>query len=233
MDPAHRFAEHIASHGPGAGRPMPPLEELLALIGAAFDLPDATDPSGDAVVGRVRSELDDLADRCEPSFDSILHVLFASGRLRGNSIDYGDPRNSYLQHVLRRGVGIPITLSVCAMEVGRRLGVAVEGIGLPGHFVVRCGGVYADPFHGGRTIRADELELEWRRLTGLRSSLDARLLGPVHPRSLVVRVLNNLKNTFVALDDPAPLRVLATLRGAFPELHGERAEHARWLRFWN
>ena len=50
---------------------------------------------------------------------------------------------------------------------------------------------------------------------------------------LLLRVLNNLKNTFVALDEPLPLRTLATLRGAFPELSGEGPEHARWLRFWN
>lgn len=233
MDPAHRFAEHISRHGGVDGEPLPMLDELAALLGAAFDQRDPSDPTGEAVVRRVRAELDELADQCEPSFGSILRVLFASGRLRGNSVDYGDPRNSYLHQVLRRGVGIPITLSVCAMEVGRRLGVAVEGVGLPGHFLIRCDGLYADPFHGGRTIPADDLELEWHRLTGIRTALDRRLLAPVHPRSLVLRMLNNLKNTFVALDEPDALRVLATVRGAFPELHAERTEHARWLRYWN
>lgn len=233
MDPAHRFAELVSRHGASADAPLPSLDMLVALIGVAFDRRDPDDPSGDAAVQRVRADLDGLADQCQPSFGSILRVLFASGRLRGNSIDYGDPRNSYLHQVLRRGVGIPITLSVCAMEVGRRLGVDVEGVGLPGHFLVRCDGVYADAFHGGRTIPPDDLELEWRRLTGLRTALDPRLLAPVHPRSVALRMLNNLKNTLVALDDPDALRVLATMRGAFPELQAERAEHARWLRHWN
>lgn len=233
MDPAHRFAEHIARQSEAPDRPLPTLDELVALVGAAFDMPGSDDPTGEAIVRRVCAELDRLADECEPHYGSILRVLFASGRLRGNSLDYGDPRNSYLHQVLRRGVGIPITLSVCAIEVGRRLGVAIEGVGLPGHFMVRCDGVYADPFHGGRTIPPDELEPEWRRLTGMRAALDPRLLVPVTPRSLVVRVLNNLKNTFVSLDDPVALRALATMRGAFPELQSERAEHAHWLRYWN
>lgn len=198
---------------------------MAALIGVSFD------PSGD--VGRVLIDLDGLAERCRPTFASILAELFESGRLRGNTTDYGDPRNSYLHQVLQRGVGIPITLSVCAIEVGRRLGVEVQGIGLPGHFLVASGDTFADPFHGGRTFHADEVEHEWRRITGIKHPLDRRMLQPVGTRSILLRMLNNLKNTFVAMDDPGPLATLATLRGAFPELADEKAEYARWLRHWN
>jgi hypothetical protein len=70
-------------------------------------------------------------------------------------------------------------------------------------------------------------------MTGVRDRLDPQLLEPALERSILLRMLNNLKNTFVAMDDPAPLRVLARLRGAFPELAHERAEYARWLRHWN
>jgi hypothetical protein len=77
------------------------------------------------------------------------------------------------------------------------------------------------------------LEPAWQRITGLHEPLDQRLLRPVSSRSILLRMLNNLKNTFVAMDDPVPLKVLATLRGAFPELEHERAEYARWLRHWN
>jgi regulator of sirC expression with transglutaminase-like and TPR domain len=198
---------------------------MAALMGAAFE-PDAD-------VANVIAELDRLAARCEPTFDSILATLFATGPLRGNTADYGDPRNSYLHQVLTRGLGIPITLSVCAIEVGRRVGVDVRGVGLPGHFIIAHGDDYADPFYGGRHYSLDELEPAWRRITGLSDRLDGRHLQPAHTRSILLRMLNNLKQTFVAMDDPLPLRTLARLRGAFVELAPERTEHARWLRHWN
>jgi regulator of sirC expression with transglutaminase-like and TPR domain len=219
MDPADRFVELVKRPASEAH-----LDLMAALVGASFD------PAAD--VGEVVLALDRLAEGCEATFPSLL-TMFADGRLRGNTADYGDPRNSYLHDVLQRKAGIPITLSVCAIEVGRRLGVAVHGVGLPGHFVVECDGVYADPFHGGRTYAPEELEPAWQRITGLHEPLDQRLLRPVSSRSILLRMLNNLKNTFVAMDDPVPLKVLATLRGAFPELEHERAEYARWLRHWN
>jgi hypothetical protein len=79
----------------------------------------------------------------------------------------------------------------------------------------------------------DELEPVWRRITGLVEPLDLRLLAPVSDRGILLRMLNNLKNTFVAMDDPVPLQTLAALRSAFPELAHEQAEYARWLRHWN
>jgi hypothetical protein len=71
------------------------------------------------------------------------------------------------------------------------------------------------------------------RITGAGMPFDLRMLAPSPNRAILLRMLNNLKQTFVAMDDPVPLSVLAKLRGAFPELRGEGAEHARWLRHWN
>ncbi len=220
MDPAARFV-HLVNRPAAEAH----LDVMAALIGAAFD-PDAD-------VGAVVLGLDHLADGCAASFDSIIAALFVSGRLRGNRADYGDPANSYLHRVLATGVGIPITLGVCAIEVGRRLDVPIEGIGLPGHFLIRCDGQFADPFHNGRRYSDDELEPAWQRITGITAPLDRRLVQPTHVRSILLRMLNNLKNTLVAMDEPGPLATLATLRGAFPELAGERKEHARWMRHWN
>jgi len=220
MESAERFVELV--NGPTSHTN---LDVMAALIGAAFD------PVVD--VDRVVLELDRLAEECTASFDSILETLFGSGRLRGNSADYGDPRNSYLHRVIERGLGIPITLSVCAIEVGRRVGVPIQGVGLPGHFLVVCEGEYADPFHGGGRYASDDLEPAWRRITGMTTSLDRRLVQPTHTRSILLRMLNNLKNTMVALDEPRELRVLAKLRSAFPELAHERGEYDRWLRHWN
>jgi len=220
MESADRFVELVnrpasASH----------LDLMAALIGASFE--PGVDP-GAVVLG-----LDRLAEECSPTYESILATLFGSGRLRGNRNDYGDPRNSYLHQVLQRGLGIPITLSVCAIEVGRRLDVDIQGVGLPGHFLVVSDGRYADPFLGGQIYEPDEVEPAWRRTTGLRGPFDPRLLAPTHSRSILLRMLNNLKQTMVAMDDPVPLRVLSRLRGAFPELASEQKEHARWMRHWN
>ncbi len=198
---------------------------MAALIGASFEA--GTDPA-EVVLG-----LDRLADQCAPRFDSIMRTLFGSGRLCGNREDYGDPRNSYLHQVIDRGLGIPITLAVCAIEVGRRLDVEVRGVGLPGHFMVVCGDEYGDPFNGGQIHSEDEIETVWRRYTGLRDPFERRYLQTAHTRSILLRILNNLKQTLVAMDDPGQLRVLARLRGAFPELAGEEKEHARWMRHWN
>lgn len=219
MDPTDRFVGLVNRPAAAAH-----LDIMAGLIGACFE------PAAD--VGEVVLALDGLAAGCTSTFASVLD-LFVHGPLHGNKTDYGDPRNSYLHQVLHRGLGIPITLSVCAMEIGRRVEVPIRGIGLPGHFLVECNGVYADPFHGGRQYAADELEPAWRVITGARDRLDPRLLHPVVERSILLRILNNLKNTFVAMDDPVPLRTLAKLRGAFPELAHERPEYARWLRHWN
>jgi regulator of sirC expression with transglutaminase-like and TPR domain len=226
MDPADRFEEVTR----GAAVAVE-LDEWAALIGAAFESRSGIDEVD--LVGEVVMGLDRLADECGSDADSVMRRLFGQAGLRGNVHDYGDPRNSYLHQVLRRGSGIPISLSVVAIEVGRRVGVPIHGVGLPGHFVIACDGRFADPFHGPELCGPDEIESVWQRATGMHQPLDPRLLGPVSSRSIIIRMLNNLKNTFVAMDDPVPLRTLARLREAFPELVAERAEHARWLRHWN
>lgn len=220
MDSAERFTTMV--NRPAAA---PHLDIMAALIGASFD------PAGDP--GQVVLELDRLAALCEPNFDSIMHTLFTSGRLRGNTGDYTDPRNSFMHVVLQRGLGIPITLGVCAIEVGRRLDVPVQGVGLPGHFFIECEGRYGDPFAQGAIHAADDVEAAWRAASRNPQPFDRRMLQPAHPRTILLRMLNNLKNTLVAMDEPGPLRVLAKLRSAFPECAGEREEYARWVRNWN
>ena len=72
------------------------------------------------------------------AIESINYQLFEIEGFRGNQEDYYDPRNSFLNDVIDRKTGIPITLSVLYMEVGRRIGLRVEGVGMPGHFIVKC-----------------------------------------------------------------------------------------------
>src|ERR1700682_5417260 len=86
--------------------------------------------------------------------EAINQVLFAEEHFHGNEDDYHNPNNSFLNFVLEQHTGIPISLSIIYMEVGSRVGIQVDGIGLPMHFVIRCrlteDYIYIDPFHNGR-----------------------------------------------------------------------------------
>lgn len=219
MIPENRLVQAIRS-------PHPPihLDEFAGLVGVVFDR--------EGSIVEVRQRLDALAARCDSTFESVLS-LFGAGGLVGNAADYRDPRNSYLHQVLRRGLGIPITLSIVAMEVGRRLGVPVNGVGLPGHFMVESNGRYGDPFRGSASFDRDELLDRWRANTGSSGPLDPRLLRPVDDRSIVLRMLNNLTPVFLAAADQRPMWTMTRLRSAFGELEPERADHRAWVRHWN
>lgn len=220
-DPLQRFAAFVRADE------FERLDVPVGLIGAAFDRR--------AHIGTVIAELDRLGQRFEPSFAAIMDGLFGSGLLRGNAEDYGDPRNSYLHEVLRRRLGLPIMLSIVAIEVGRRCGVRVDGVGLPGHFVVGdgTGERFADPFHGGRIYDRDGINSAWRRITRAPAPLSPAMLLPTPPRAIVVRVLNNLQSTLEQRGDEARLPILARLRGVVPAIHDQVGARRRWLAGWN
>lgn len=222
MDPAVRFAQII--EGPAADRH---LDLLCALVATTIDR--------QADVGEMLLALDNLARMCPPSFDGIVDTLFASGMFAGDGDDYHHPRNSLLHEVLIRRLGMPITLSVIGIEVGKRLAVPIRGIGLPGHFVIRDAetGTFADPF--GRGLRYDEAGMigSWQRRMGGDAALRPSMLAPVGSREIVLRILNNLKHSLLPRDEPVLLARLATLRVAFPELADERDEHRYWMRHFN
>jgi regulator of sirC expression with transglutaminase-like and TPR domain len=114
----------------------------------------------DALAAGIRPRLA-ASDPPERRAAALARYLFEEVGFRGNSDDYYDPRNSFLNDVLERRTGIPITLAVVLLEVGRRAGVALEGVGFPGHFLVRVRGCaddhLLDPFFGGKPIGYDEL----------------------------------------------------------------------------
>jgi regulator of sirC expression with transglutaminase-like and TPR domain len=223
VDPAiQRFTELI--NGASADRH---LDLACALVATTVD--------HSADVGLIIVGLDELAGRCPASFEGIVDTLFSSGMFTGDSDDYHHPRNSLLHEVLARRVGMPITLSVVAMEVGKRLGVPIRGVGLPGHFVIRDrqSGTFADPF--GRGLRYDEhgMIASWQQRMDNETTFRRSMLRASSAHDIVLRILNNLKQSLVARDEPVLLARLAPLRAAFPELSDERAEHRRWLRHFN
>lgn len=129
------------------------------------------------------------------------HYLFEELGFTGNTEDYYNPRNSCLNEVLTTRSGIPITLSLVYMEVGRRLGKPIHGIGLPGHFIVRyddglCS-AFIDPFHGGRLLSEDECFELARQASGVEIEADPCLLKPVGKPQILLRMLHNLHRAYV------------------------------------
>ena len=169
------------------------LDESLLLLAAAR-------PGSAVDVAAGLATLDALADACpDRTVDALIRHLFGQEGFAGDRDDYHDPRNSYLDEVLRRRVGMPITLAVVVVEVGRRLGLDLVGIGMPGHFLVReldDPDGFIDPFHHGTRISASACEARFRALHGAGARFHPGYLLPVAPRSIVQRVLNNLTVSF-------------------------------------
>ena len=125
---------------------------------------------------------------------AVDHELFTVCGFRGNEEGYYDPENSYLDRVIERRTGLPITLSLVYMEVAQRIGLRCDGVGYPGHFLVRCGGpegFFVDAFHGGRRRERDEL-LEQLGSGGSGANADA-FLAAVTRRQILQRMLTNLR----------------------------------------
>jgi regulator of sirC expression with transglutaminase-like and TPR domain len=138
---------------------------------------------------------------------ALSEYLFQDQRFTGNQDHYEDPRNSFLNEVLDRRTGIPITLAVVYMEVARRAGLHVEGINFPGHFLVRCpaprrtlddgGDLIIDAYHGGALLSEDACRQLLRRHAGDAAEDDIRHLRHATKPQIVVRMLLNLKRAYV------------------------------------
>jgi len=127
--------------------------------------------------------------------------LFGIKGFRGNSADYYDPRNSFLNEVLDRRLGIPITLSVVLIEVGVRLGLKLEGVGLPGHFVVKCAvngwEVFVDPFNKGEILGKEDCRKHVEEQFGPDFQFHRSFLDSVTKHQILTRMLANLKGIYL------------------------------------
>ena len=191
-------------------------EEDLDLAEAGLLIAQEEQPDLD--IAHYLKRLDQLADavRTElppsPTHNDTLQCLnshlFIKEGLRGNTGEYYDPRNSFLNEVLETKVGIPITLSVIYMEVGRRLGLALVGIGFPGHFLVRYSGPdgerILDPFLGGANLSEAQLAAKLRNMYGENNPLAvqvSKLLTPATKKEILTRMLGNLKGVYLNKGD--------------------------------
>jgi regulator of sirC expression with transglutaminase-like and TPR domain len=151
----------------------------------------------------------------------LCRYLFHEMGFRGNEHDYYDPRNSYLNQVLDRRTGIPITLSAVVMGVGSRAGLEVQGVGLPGHFIVKAvrgdRQELFDPFHGGRRLSPEDCETLVRQVTGEPFRATAQALAAVPLGAILLRMLNNLKAVYLGSEDfVRGARVIECLRRLDP-----------------
>ncbi len=130
--------------------------------------------------------------------------LFDELGFRGNAGDYYNPDNSYFNRVLETRTGIPISLSLLFIEVGRRAGIRLQGVGMPGHFLVGLegGDVFFDPFNGGERLSVDDCRRLAERLFGSRMTWDDRYLEPCTKYEFLFRILNNLKVVYERTDAP-------------------------------
>src|SRR5581483_854131 len=145
-----------------------------------------------------------------------LVLLDAAEGFTGNAEDYYDPRNSFLDEVIQRRVGIPITLSIVTIEVGRRVGVPIVGIGMPGHFLVRdamAHETFADPFNG-RLLDPDGCRRLYEQGGG--TAFEDRFLAPVGTRAIVARLLANLKAIYLSRRDRDGVAWVLRLRVEVP-----------------
>jgi regulator of sirC expression with transglutaminase-like and TPR domain len=137
--------------------------------------------------------------------EALRALLFDEIGLKGNVDQYDDPRNSYLDDVLDRKLGIPLSLSILTIEVARGAGMVADGIGLPGHFVVRIDEqgrqLFIDPFHGGHVITIEDCKDLVVRTTGRASLFRKDSLEVASPRAMLNRLLMNLKRIHLAQGD--------------------------------
>ena len=183
MEASERFAAIV--RGP---------EPALRLDEAALTIAAHRYPQLD--VAAQLSRLDDLAAGCPgPTLDQLLAHLFIALGFTGDRLTYDDERNAFLNDVLDRRTGLPITLAVVTLEVGRRIGVPLAPVGMPGHFLLRDRvdpTVFIDPFAGGRIIDAEGAAALHRALHGSSAHLEPEHLAPVGGRAVVARILTNL-----------------------------------------
>jgi len=131
--------------------------------------------------------------------------LFEKRGFRGNAEEYHDPRNSFLNDVVDRRLGIPITLSIIYMEVGRRVGMPLQGIGMPGHFIMKYAepgeDLYIDPFNRGRILSRQACEELIQQLYGEPVAFQESFLASVTKKQILARVLMNLKAIYIHTKD--------------------------------
>jgi regulator of sirC expression with transglutaminase-like and TPR domain len=160
----------------------------------------------------------------------ISRQLYEVEGFRGNATDYYDPDNSYLNRVLERRTGIPISLGIVYLTVAARAGIAMHGTQTPGHFMIGCAEgdepLFVDPFNGGRIIREEDIAPHLQSMMGKELVLADNCLRPAGVQYIMLRVLQNLKHVLTEREAwSALLKVQRRLTAMFPIVPEERRDH--------
>ncbi len=200
--PRQRFQQEIQ---------QPPSD--INLVRAALYIAQEEYPSLDPDV--YLNTLNDFAERVNNHLPSdryplrlvrtINQVLFQELGFRGNESSYYDPRNSYLNEVIERRTGIPITLSLIYLYVAEQLDFPMVGIGMPGHFLVQPKfdevGIYVDPFHRGEILFPEDCQARLVEIYGVQVTMQPHYLTPVSSPQILFRILTNLKHIYLNRGD--------------------------------
>src|SRR5690242_20398657 len=186
-------------------------DERIDLLRAALTVARTEYPSldVDSYVGRVDALAEHVGRRVRDVGDTaqtiyaLNTVLFQEEGLRGNRDDYYDPRNSFLNDVLDRKLGIPITLALIYMEVARRIGFPLFGVGMPGHFLLKHYDpegrqVLIDAFNGGHILSAKDCQRRLNEIYAGQLTFQPEFLMSVSRRQMLTRILNNLKTIYLS-----------------------------------
>jgi regulator of sirC expression with transglutaminase-like and TPR domain len=206
-DAVHEFARYVAR----------PTEEIHLDEGAlllarteypALDLP-AQLARLDALAARVKC---DPRRSPQANIASLNHLLFEVENFTGNEEEYDDPRNSFLNDVLDRKKGIPITLSLIYLEVARRCGLPVVGVGFPGHFLAKylaaSGEILLDPYDRGAILSIRDCEEKLKAQFGEEAELLPTFLEASSTKQILTRMLNNLKGSYFRRNDFAKVLLM-------------------------
>ncbi len=172
-------------------------------VAGCIDALDALGRGARAAVARAPAQAG------EEAISPVVRFLYGDAGFHGNDEDYYDPRNSFLNEVIARRTGIPITLAVVLLEVCRRAGVEARGVSFPGHFLVRAdsarGAVLVDPF-AGRPLTREALRALHGRATGQGGDPPPRLFEPATKKQILARILHNLLRIHEGRGDAARVR---------------------------
>ena len=217
VDAVARFAQVCVVESPR-------LDLGLAAIACAFQ--------SKVTEAQLLTQLDELAEglaakhRIEIGQDiswlsgaEFSRALFGADGFQGDQREYLSPSNSLLNEMLDRRRGIPITLTILGIEIGRRCGFNFLGIGMPGHFLMGEVGnsrQYFDPFEAGRVLSAQEAREFFHAMHGPQHKFEQVFLEPTEPRQILMRVLNNLYAAFANLGDRQNLARVLNLQSVIP-----------------
>jgi len=234
MDAPDRFAELLA-------RDEAEIDLARACLLIAADAYPGLDVDGylgeiERFAARLRGRLP-AGSGAEDRVVALNRFLFDDLGFSGNAGNYYDPRNSYLNEVLDRRTGIPITLSVLYLEIGQRIALDLQGVSFPGHFLVRLrmrGAILVlDPFSGGEALSEADLRERLRRVIPEGAAGDVpvhelpldQFLEPAGKRQILARLLRNLKGIYREADRPQRLlQVLNRMLVVAPDAHGDLRE---------